>query len=145
MKITKSKLQKIIHEAIDDVADDDYRANQQQEYEKLEKSLEYQGTTRFMDPGIVNPTKVRDNHPVLWDIVGKAWAIMGSKNPSHSEIFSIVASISSDDRRQAQMERWGLSDEEKQILMNAYEQSQTLLKATPTHDRGYGKGRYQGD
>jgi hypothetical protein len=143
MKITKSKLQKIIHEAIDEVADDDYRASQQQEYEKLEKSLEYQGSTRFMDPGIVNPTKVRDNSPELWTLLGQAWAIMGSKNPSHSEIFNITASISR--AREYQMEKWGLSDEEKQILMNAYEQSQALLKATPTHDRGYGKGRYQGD
>jgi hypothetical protein len=40
MKITKSLLQKIIHEAIDEVADDDYRASQQQEYEKLEKFVE---------------------------------------------------------------------------------------------------------
>jgi hypothetical protein len=119
MKITKSKLQKIIHEAIDEVADDDYRASQQQEYEKLEKSLEYQGSTRFMDPGIVNPTKVRDNSPELWTLLGQAWAIMGSKNPSHSEIFNITASISR--AREYQMEKWGLDD------------------------RGYGKGRYQGD
>ena len=143
MKITKSKLQKIIHEAIDDVAEDDFYAKQRRDYEEMQKTIEYQGTVQFLDPNIVPPTKVRRDHPALWTLLGQAWAIMAPNNPSYNDTFNITANVSNS--REYQMEKWGLSDEEKQILMNAYEQSQALLKATPTHDRGYGKGRYQGD
>ena len=143
MKITKSKLQKIIHEAIDDVAEDDFYVKQRRDYEEMQKTMEYQGAVQFLDPNIVPPTKVRRDHPALWTLLGQAWAIMAPNNPSYNDTFNITANVSRS--REYQMEKWGLSDEEKQILMNAYEQSQALLKATPTHDRGYGKGRYQGD
>ena len=143
MKITKSKLQKIIHEAIDDVTEDDFYAKQRRDYEEMQKTMEYQGAVHFLDPGIVPPTKIRREHPELWTLLGQAWAIMAPHNPSHNEAFNITASISRG--REYQMKKWGLSDEEKQILMNAYEQSQALFKVTPTHDRGYGQGRYQGD
>ena len=143
MKITKSKLQKIIHEAIDDVTEDDFYAKQRRDYEEMQKTMEYQGAVQFLDPNIVPPTKVRREHPALWTLLGQAWAIMAPNNPSYNDTFNITANVSRS--REYQMEKWGLSDEEKQILMNAYEQSQALLKATPTHDRGYGKGRYQGD
>ena len=143
MKITKSKLQKIIHEAIDDVAEDDFYAKQRRDYDEMQKTMEYQGTVQFLDPNHVPPTKVRRDHPALWTLLGQAWAIMAPNNPSYNDTFNITANVSRS--REYQMEKWGLDDREKQILMNAYEQSQALLKATPTHDRGYGKGRYQGD
>ena len=143
MKITKSKLQKIIHEAIDDVTVDDFYVKQRRDYEEMAKTMEYQGAVHFLDPGIVPPTKIRRDHPALWTLLGQAWAIMAPHNPSHNESFNITSSISRG--REYQMKKWDLSDEEKQILMNAYEQSQELLRTTPTHDRGYGKGRYQGD
>ena len=143
MKITKSKLQKIIHEAIDDVTEDDFYAKQRRDYEEMQKTMEYQGTVQFLDPNIVPPTKVRREHPALWTLLGQAWAIMAPNNPSYNDTFNITANVSRS--REYQMEKWGLDDREKQILMNAYEQSQALLKATPTHDRGYGQGRYQGD
>jgi hypothetical protein len=143
VKITKSKLKKIIREAIDDVAGDDFYIKQRRDYEEMQKTMEYQGAVQFIDPNHVPPTKVRREHPALWTLLGQAWAIMAPHNPSHNEAFNITANTSTS--REYQMEKWGLDDREKQILMNAYEQSQAISKATPVADRGYGTKRYQGD
>jgi len=57
VKITKSKLQKIIHEAIDDVAEDDFYVKQRRDYDEMQKTMEYQGTVQFLDPNHVPPYK----------------------------------------------------------------------------------------